>query len=848
MIQRHVAFGAVLMAGALAALQARAAETSRPLLADAYPRAFHFRQSEGLAAQGKMSFEEWDAIFSVLDGIMGKCLDEEIPNRSRRNIEFFTRYKDLHPEKTVLLHFNGNARDPRFEAAPYHAGHWLYYDGCRVTEDVPAESGETTIHVKKPALFKTNIGRFDDKNDDVALCMIDEDGKPDWSRAEQVELLGVDMEAKTLRVRRGAFGTKPMAFPAGEAYVAAHVTEGPWGRNSNLLWAYNYATTCPADTQGQVCADLLVDDLCRWFGSDGPLAAFDGIEFDVLHFHPHGGGGRGPDVDADGMADRGVVDGVNVYGFGVHGFLTNLRARLGDERLIMADGHGPRHQRSIGLLNGIESEGWPDLRDTTVSDWSGGLNRHAFWTAHARRPALSYINHRFMEAGKPTQVPHNITRLVLASAQFTDSAVTFSMLPPKPAGARLGVWDELVMGVEQRTGWLGRPLRKARHLAFETPDVLAGEDWVEVLQAGADTSLTHDASWIRMEGDGSNPVWTRSTITGLRIEGPDLVVRCTVRGESPFINAPELPRLLQVACRADGHLITPSLPVVHVGLRNQPRALLRESEPGARLVYREKAEIAGERHEAYFAHPPFGQGFGPGHLVWSRDVHVPDASPVLSFHTGLSKAPNPSDGVTFRIEVDDAKGTRILFEQYHTAYEWQAHRVDMAPWKGREMEIRFVTDCGPNDHTTADHAYWGDVYMHERGARSQDGPSQAPVMAWAHGQPSSPVFYFRNVGPGLVNLCFEAEGGASVWLSDLTAHCAPDAMCREFENGLVLANPSDAPVTFDIRRLAPGKRFRHLEATPEQDTEVNSGAHVGDTVTLPPRDGRFLVRVGPVER
>ena len=187
-----------------------------PLLGDEYPRAFYFRQSEGLAAQPGLSYEEWESDFALLDGIIGKCLDEEVPGRSRKNIEFFTRFKGGHPEKAVLLHFNGNARDPRYETGPYFAGHWIYYNGCKLTQDLTAEKGESTVHVEDPSLFRVSMGRHGDHNEDLGICMVDEQGRPDWLRAEQVELLGIDAKSKTLRVRRAAFGTNPRAFPAGD--------------------------------------------------------------------------------------------------------------------------------------------------------------------------------------------------------------------------------------------------------------------------------------------------------------------------------------------------------------------------------------------------------------------------------------------------------------------------------------------------------------------------------------------------------------------------------------------------------------------------------------------------------
>ena len=56
---------------------------------------------------------------------------------------------------------------------------------------------------------------------------------------------------------------------------------------------------------------------------------------------------------------------------------------MGDEFIIQGDGElgpgGVRSQRAWEILNGIESEGWPNLSDWEFEDWSGGMNRHFFW-------------------------------------------------------------------------------------------------------------------------------------------------------------------------------------------------------------------------------------------------------------------------------------------------------------------------------------------------------------------------------------------------------------------------------------------------------------------------------------
>ncbi len=293
------------------------------------PRAYFFRAVESAAANPRIPYERWEANFGRLMGIEGKVLEEEIPGRSKRNIEAFTRFKKDHPRQMVLLHYNGNARDPRDTSAPFFAGHWIYFNGARILDDIPAEKGETEIRVDKPDLFKTDMGRYRRDNEDIGLCELDETGRPDWSRSEQVQLISVDARRSVIRVRRGCYGTEPRAFAANKSYAAAHMTEGPWGRRSHLLWHYNFSASCPRDANGKQAADILADDIASLFNGTGRLAYFDGIQFDVLGHWKTGGRARGADVDADGIADGGVVDGVNDYGIGVIRFLNQLRSKMG---------------------------------------------------------------------------------------------------------------------------------------------------------------------------------------------------------------------------------------------------------------------------------------------------------------------------------------------------------------------------------------------------------------------------------------------------------------------------------------------------------------------------------------
>ncbi len=525
------------------------------ILRGGHPRAFFFRQSELLAASGNYSYEQWDAIFSRLGGIIGKVLDEERPDRSRRNIEYFTRFKRRHPDQLVLLHFNGNARDPNFARGKFFAGHWLYYEGCRVVNDLPAEGGLMEVRVEDAALFWTGVGRYKGRNEDIVLCRLDSRGRPDWHYAEQVELVSVNRKTNTLRVRRGSYGTVPRAFQAGKTWAAAHVSEGPWSPRGRLLWYYNHSTECPRDRHGKTCSEVLAEEIASLFLPGGALELFDGVEFDVLMHRADAAYrllGRGVDTDGDGKPDNGFTGGRNAYGIGVIRFCRLLRERLGGRKLVLGDGFKPTHQRAFGLLNGIESEGWPALFDYEIEDWSGGLNRMFFWAENARPPVFNYVNHKFRSRGQRVAVPFRTHRLVFAAAVITGSAICYSYPPEPEPGETLGIWDELRMGTENKLQWLGQPAGPPVRLAERTPDLLGGAgnppgaELLTRLQSDS-ASLELDGGAIRITASGSGRSEMRFRLRLPILKGPDLHVALTVRGEPRKGYPREMARLMWVS-------------------------------------------------------------------------------------------------------------------------------------------------------------------------------------------------------------------------------------------------------------------------------------------------------------
>jgi hypothetical protein len=564
--------------GTLARHGEQAAFADLEIFRRGYPRAFFFRHSEYFAAgrygYPALDYPQWEETFLPLNGIMGKVLSEELDHTDKRNLEYFLRFKERHPGKAVLLHYNGNARLPTHDTEGFFAGHWLYAAGTHLTQDVDADNGTAVLHVADPAIFHLGIGRFDDQNDDIGVAIVSDDGKPDWRQAEQVKLVAIDHARRTITVARGAYGTKPRAFPAG-SYLAPHMVEGPWDRGHPLSWLYNISTAAPRDAHGRNASDALLEDLVAKFGLGGPLAAFDGLEFDAFRSTLEGPRGLpDADTDNDGIADAGIIANVNSYLLGRIAFTEALRARLPD-KLIMADGWSAIQRLAYPFLNGIESEGWPSLPDYEVVDWSGGLNRHAFWAHRGLPPRLSYINHKYNTSAEERQhgttVNYANARLVLAAAQFTDSAFAYLIKPAE--GERVfGVFDELWQGTDHRANWLGMPLGPAVHLAEESSDLLGGKgvQWDEALiarflgegvafarQTGrlVITAAGADSSPRRETAPGSLPVlpplarvddpMMTFTLPRVTIPGEDLYIALTVQA-APLVTYPGIGRRITV--------------------------------------------------------------------------------------------------------------------------------------------------------------------------------------------------------------------------------------------------------------------------------------------------------------
>jgi len=120
--------------------------------------------------------------------------------------------------------------------------------------------------------------------------------------------------------------------------------------------------------------------------------------------------------------------------------------------------------------------------------------------------------------------------------------------------------------------------------------------------------------------------------------------------------------------------------------------------------------VRGTQRRALSMHPPYHGGKG---VVFAEyKMRLPAVSPLaLIFGNAIrdTGANEPaSDGVTFRVWVDDGQGRKQLFERHTDSKVWVDGKVGLEDFAGKEVVIALECDPGPKRNTTCDSAFWGD--------------------------------------------------------------------------------------------------------------------------------------------
>lgn len=443
------------------------------------PRAFYFRKDSNVR---KTDPHLWQNTMRRLDGYMANAIGENGVFWEKELTIPMTRLKTENPFKLVNVHFAERERarsQCASQGSPYFAGHWLHYPGSILTTKISIT--DTEIDIKDIEPFKEALKY---NATDIALCSVDKSNVHNWKYAEELVLLSVNSAESTIKVKRGQHNSTAFAFDSG-SYVAPHA----YSAHTPNQWAYNYATTGPLDENNHSAVDIQLEEWRKWIFGDskdqvGPFYNWTGISFDVSYWHVNGvNKGKFLHIDAndDGIADDGIVDGVEVYGMGQLEFHRRLRDMLGNKYIIVAKGQHHETQRSVDYINGIEHEGFPCDKDWGILDWGGAINRLLFWNITQREKSnFLNFNHIIMKWPQQPEKPLiSSIRVVLAAAVVTDSVISIGDILPKPDKKMdpysiFGLWDELRKGVSNLTHWLGWPLVDVQQprLGLTTTDLL----------------------------------------------------------------------------------------------------------------------------------------------------------------------------------------------------------------------------------------------------------------------------------------------------------------------------------------------------------------------------------------
>ncbi len=428
---------------------------TKTLLKNNFPKGFFFRKPDHV----NRDYDVWKKEYKRLGGIFIKALGEELISREQVKIlNYANRFAIEHPEQLTVLHFNGRSRDPRWnDISKYSAGHWLYNPGTYLLSDI--DKNDSIFRVADSSVFKTGLGirNANNKNDDMVLVPVDIDGNKIWSEAEQVTL--VALENGAIKVLRGRYGTKPRDFKGKTTYLAPHASEGPWGdkNENNLMWYYNLSTACPKDENGYQCNNVLSKEIGTWFKKDGITFAFDGIQFDIASWtvSKFTLGKRFVDVNVDGIADKGYINGRNVFGEGAYDFYKLLRQELSEDKIIVGDGGVDYGMRAVGVASGMESEGLCDWSDS-YKEYAKPLSIFNYWNTYGIDNSFSYVTNKDTKGTFQDQKKRE--RMVLATATCLGISFNSFIDTPSSKKFRYGILDELNKGVEDELYWLGGPI------------------------------------------------------------------------------------------------------------------------------------------------------------------------------------------------------------------------------------------------------------------------------------------------------------------------------------------------------------------------------------------------------
>lgn len=423
-----------------------------------FPKTLSFRNDKFGLNEG---YDLWEQTYLSVNSITKKYLTEEV-DMDPRIAKYANKFVETHPEKLMLLHLNGEGISVKNKEVhqKFFPGHWIYEAGTFLSNDIDENQNKFVVQSVKPFSTNAYIIHGNGKNlgtlpHDIIIVEVDNAGNRLWNQSEFATIENVDYDNNTITVKRGQYYTKPRNFKKGSTYIAP-LAGASWG--GNLMWYYNLSSTCSKDKNGNNCADVFLNQIETWFCKDSILENIEGIGFDVNYFTSDH---TTWDCNNDGIADKGFVNGKNVWREGDWRFLQALRKSFGSEFIITADGWRDEMQRAVGIMNGMETEGLCRPNDG-YRQISRTINQQTYWNLYNNtKYKFSYITSKLNNPADAI-ISTQLHRMGIGLATCLE--VAYTCIPEQVPEANGGTMN--------LPNWLGQPVSEIVYTAKQTPDLL----------------------------------------------------------------------------------------------------------------------------------------------------------------------------------------------------------------------------------------------------------------------------------------------------------------------------------------------------------------------------------------
>ncbi|NUQ65530.1 MAG: immunoglobulin domain-containing protein, partial [Pirellulales bacterium] len=293
---------------------------------------------------------------------------------------------------------------------------------------------------------------------------------------------------------------------------------------------------------------------------------------------------------------------------------------------------------------------------------------------------------------------------------------------------------------------------------------------------------------------------------------------------------------------------------------------------GAQVVWSERT-CGDVVKPTLFMHPPYKTGTGYA-LAAYAPVDLPrEPAASLRCEVGKADGSDPGDGILFRVAVVEMDGKEtVAAEQPWIQHAWTPLEADLSPWAGRRVQIKLISDVGPEDNSSGDWACWSgmrieslrpalDVTLHDQPVTLRYEPGPYPVDKIAPNElreARSATLHFQAIGlqsSGQYVSCATLNGIAlgtlpspggneaeGIWGDGKIPLSREAIAALALENRLAIRNPGQD--SFKVRRmwieadLADGRRCSSRVSTtvytqpPEWLYAEGAGVPFGEEIRL----------------